>query len=122
MDRDLAQILSRALGPLHADGEWTRAEVDASALEALCEGHFPGFLLVPGSHLVALMFELVRVIHPDVARERATFRRALFRAPVHPTTACVVRARARTGGPSGARFDVEILAGSELAASCVVTA
>lgn len=46
------------------------AEIDTAYLVALCEGHFPALPLVPGAHLLAIMYDLV--VHCAGASSAAT--------------------------------------------------
>lgn len=85
--------------------------VGEEALRRLCAGHFPGRPIVPGSHLVALMVDVARLLAGAEVRE-VLVRRAVFRAPVGPEERLWVRARA---GKTAGRVDAEVLRGGESA-------
>jgi 3-hydroxymyristoyl/3-hydroxydecanoyl-(acyl carrier protein) dehydratase len=84
-DMELEAALSAdvAFERIAVEGGAATAQLRASALEALCAGHFPGSPIVPGSHLVALFGELAQKLW---ARRRMVVAasRCIFKAPVRP--------------------------------------
>jgi len=96
-----------------ADGA-ARAVVRPEHVRRLCEGHFPGEPLVPGSQLAGLMGELAgaAIAEDPSAFELVEIERASFVARVTPDGPVVVTAR-RDGGT---RAHAEVHAGGTCAA------
>lgn len=90
-----------------------RATLPRADAERLCEGHFPGQPLVPGSALVGLMAELAARAAGRAGAAPAEVVRAVFVRRVLPDEPIELTARAR-----GARVDADVrVAGRRAAAA-----
>jgi 3-hydroxymyristoyl/3-hydroxydecanoyl-(acyl carrier protein) dehydratase len=87
-----------AFETLAVAGDVARAVVRRDHARRLCDGHFPGDPIVPGSALAGLMADLAARLVGDPARPVRELVRCAFHVPVVPDDEIAIVARRAGGG------------------------